>query len=182
MDELKWTSISENTRPASSTNDGMDNFSGLEMVSAEKSAAQYNTGKLSTSWIGHKGLCEIENSMIVEKCQLQIKTLRNELNLLAKECTNAFVAAGMLESEDPQITKAVKLCDSYYASNRQKVRAFPAFVSTWKDQGDQPENDQIDQREYASLIIGKSLVETITEENHQPPDVSIDFNVTKILS
>ena len=119
-----------------SCDDMDDDISGVEIVSPKKCTHNVTgIGELSTSWIGQKDLCDIESSLLVEKYQSQIKTVKNELNLLAKECTNAFITAGLLQSTNPQISKAVKLCSSYYHATHQVTRR-PSTISALQNLSD----------------------------------------------
>ena len=139
-------------------------MSEVEMVSPTNIAG---VGKLCTSWMGQKGLCDIENSLIVQKYQSQVKTLKTELNLLAKECTKAFADA----KETPQVSKALKLCSTYYCPTDPNRQPPPVIEHIWKES---PIEAVVtaDKKEHATMIIGEKLVETITEQNREPPDVS----------
>ena len=158
-------------------------------------------GKLQTSWIGQNGVClnTVENlnaSLVINfvtvtrdeasissrRVQSQLERVKRELNILAAECNNAFLKAEMQLSQHPQIRKAMDLCSSYTASAGQKSikdATSCAIGDLWKrDVG--PENDVLpaDNKQLATCILGRSMVDTLVEEDHQPPDISIMFSTS----
>ena len=101
---------------------GGSDISGVEAVSPHKliAAAQESPleipgiGEICMSWIGLKGVRDIRRMMAEEEARSQVKALKSELRVLAKECTKAYEAAGIGASEEPQIKRAVDdLCASY---------------------------------------------------------------------
>ena len=117
-----------------------------------------------------------------EGIQSQLERVKRELNILAAECNNAFLKAEMQLSQHPQIRKAMDLCSSYTASAGQKSienATSCAIGDLWKrDVG--PENDVLpaNNKQLATCILGRSMVGTLVEEDHQPPDVSIMFSTS----
>jgi len=96
--------------------------------------------------------------------------------MLANECKKAFEAAGIESSEHPQIKKAVNLCSLYAPKShisRRNDAASSRIGKFWKSDEDLIEDKLVDRKEAAISKLGKSLVDTLLEENHQPPDVSL---------
>ena len=148
-------------------------MSGVEIDSLERDADKgAKVRNLSTSWIGQKGVCEIENSIMVDKFKNQLEDLKNELNSLAKEYTKAFMSTNLMDSDNPQVVKAVKLCSSHYSASGKGVKSLPSFAAVWNDENGELKSKHGDRKEHAKRVIGTDLVGTIIEENHEPPDVS----------
>ena len=119
-------------------------------------------------------MCEIEQSLAREAAQSQLAAARKELHLLAAECSKAFVATGMEQNEHPQVKKALELCSSYTSRGQKpshKDTTSSAIASLWK-QSEENEEMSTDRKKLATSILGKHLVDTLVEEDRQPPDVS----------
>ena len=119
---------------------------------------------------------EVGQAVAQEGLQSQLSALKKELNLLATECSKAFVAVGMEQSKHPQVKKAWDLCSTYASSalkNDQKNLTSSGIGELWKRDGNTedaalPEDKTL----LATSILGTSLVNTLVEKNHEPPDVS----------
>ena len=100
-------------------------------------------------------------------------SLKKELLELSAECRKAFAAAGLEDSDNPQVQKALQLCSSHATNQNTGVRtkAAVAIGGLWKRDGCE-EEIPVDRKELATSILGEDLVATLTEESHQPPDVS----------
>lgn len=99
---------------------------------------------------------------------------KRELRVLAFECSRAFEAAGMENCSHPQVQKAIDLCSSYTCTpshSAPKDIASSTIATLWK-RGEGDEEDIADRKELATSILGASLVNTLVEEHHEPPDVS----------
>ncbi len=163
-------------------------MSGVEMVSPHKlmAAAQEfpciipGVGELRTSWIGQKGVCEIQRQLAEERTQSQVKALTSELRVLATECMKAFEAAGLQTDDHPQVSKAVKLCSAYVSqSARRKATTSSSVVAAlWKEQActSAPVPPSEDMKDLATSILGEKLVDALTEKKQDPPDVH-SFNL-----
>lgn len=157
-------------------------MSGVEVVSPHKliAVAQENPllipgiGEVRTSWIGHKGVCEMKTRSTEERAEAEVKAVMMELRVLATECMKAFKAAGMEESDDPQVKKAVGLCSSYLPQTREQKQATCVTIADlWKGEKIEPAVlPSQSKRDLASSLLGQKLVDTLTEEQRQPPDVS----------
>ncbi len=166
-----------------SADDVASDMSGVEAVSPHKSMAtahEYpleipDIGNVSTSWIGLKGVRDIKRMMEEKATQEQVKALKGELRLLAKECMKAFEVAGVSTSEEPQIKKAVDLCTAHLPQpTRPRKTMSTAIATLWKDQaGPSTHPCSEDRKDLATSVLGEKLVGVLTEESKQPPDVSI---------
>ena len=89
----------------------------------------------------------------------------------------AFEVAGIKNSDDPKIRKAVDLCSSYLPQTaRCRVTTSTSIATLWKEQQSGSElPGPVDKKELATSILGEKLVDTLTEKNQQPPDVSYVF-------
>ena len=98
--------------------------------------------------------------------------------MLAFECTQAFKAAGIEKSSHPQVQKAINLCSSHIFTpslkSGPKNITSSAIGTLWK-RGEGNEEEITDRKELATSVLGTSLVNTLVEENHEPPDVSRIF-------
>ena len=146
-------------------------MSGVEVISLQGDDDP-GTSNLNTSWIGQKGVCAIENSMKVDRLETQIKGLKSELNVLAKQCTKAFMSAGLMNSADQDVRKAVSLCSSHYHVPGTNAKSPPNFATIWNQNTGEKLPVACDRKEHALQVLGSDLVNVITEENREPPDVS----------
>lgn len=158
-------------------------MSGVEVVSPHKlmAAARESPcslpgiGELRTSWIGQRGVCDIQRQLVEKEAQSQIKAVKSALGVLARECMKAFETAGVLTSDEPQIRKAIDLCSSYipHTSRCKATAPSTAIATLWKGERNAPLLPcPEDKKDLATSILGEKLVETLTEEKRQPPDVS----------
>ena len=98
-------------------------------------------GNVQTSWIGQRGVLEIQRKIVEEEAQSAIHTKSSELKLLARECLKAFEQAGLKNSELSQVQMAVNMCSSYVSSqkhpNRSLGKTSVSLIATlWKKQAD----------------------------------------------
>ena len=166
-------------------------MSGVEMESPHKlmaTAQQFRCeipgiGAVSTMWVGHKGVRDIRRKLAEEETTSKVKELSTELRVLAKECMTAFEVAGLKNSDDPKIRKAVDLCSSYLPQTaRCRVTTSTSIATLWKEQQSGSElPGPVDKKELATSILGEKLVDTLTEKNQQPPDVSYMFDMMHVL-
>ena len=177
--------------PCSPTNPASSEMSGVEMESPHKlmaTAQQFRCeipgiGAVSTMWVGHKGVRDIRRKLAEEETTSKVKELSTELRVLAKECMTAFEVAGLKSSDDPKIRKAVDLCSSYLPQTaRCRVTTSTSIATLWKEQQSGSElPGPVDKKELATSILGEKLVDTLTEKNQQPPDVSYMFDMMHVL-
>ena len=126
-------------------------------------------GDVRTSWIGQKGIEEIRKEMAHKQLYTEAKVKCNELRVLASECLKAFRAAGLENSEDVQIRKALKLCQSHLPIRQS---ATSSIASLWREEELQSTNTTpLNAHSVAVAVLGEELVATVTEENQKPPDV-----------
>ena len=89
------------------------------------------------------------------------------------------MAAGLEQSEHPQVQKAMNLCSSYTHPSHKtihKSRVSSAFGELWKkDEISEDDAALADQKKLATAVLGESLVDTLVERDLQPPDVSANF-------
>lgn len=119
---------------------------------------------------------EIGQAVAQEGLHSQVTALKKELKILATECSKAFAAVEMDQSQHPQVKKALELCSSYVCPTHKSVQpitASTAIGELWKKEGNMadvalPE----DKTALATAVLGTSLVNTLVEKDHQPPDVS----------
>lgn len=130
-------------------------------------------------------MCEIEQVLAREKVQSQLVATKRELRVLALECSQAFEAVGMDKSSHPQVQKAINLCSSHISTpshkSAPKDMASSAIGTLWK-RGEGDEEEITDRKELATSILGTSLVNTLVEENREPPDVSHIYLVQFLLA
>ena len=163
-------------------------MSGIEMESPHKeisTAKEFpcnipEVGQVSSSWIGQRGVCDIIELRVKEAADSELQTKSSELRELAIECLQAFESAGLIESENPQVIKATKLCLSYapravtnmHETSRRSTSC--AIADLWK-QNDPVNNDKDghppDAQSLAESLLGDQLVDKVMEKNRQPPDV-----------
>ena len=148
------------------------------MISARESPGKIpGVGDIRTSWIDVKGMREIQRCMANEEAQSQSKAKKTELKVLATECMKAFESAGLRNSNDPQIKIAVDLCSSYMPQATRQINAprSTSMANLWK--GDTTSASVLpcltDKKSLGISVLGEKLVETLTEEKRQPPDVSL---------
>ena len=124
-------------------------------------------------------LFEIEQTLARQGVQSQLEAAKKELKDLAKQCSMAFKAAGMMENQHPQVRKALDLCSLHSPSHKPtQQHATSSIADLWKDDaGPEAHTMQVDKKELATSILGKSLVDTLVEENREPPDVSMHVTV-----
>ena len=154
-------------------------------------------GEVRTSWIGQRGVCllsgviysqlrmpikqlfEMEQALAKERALSKLDAAKKELQVLAMECRKAFEAVGMEQSQHPQVRKALNLCSSYASpSNKPPNKCASSTVADlWrKDLGGELDNDGVaaqDKKQLATSVLGESMVQTLVQENRQPPDVSV---------
>ena len=160
-------------------------MSGIELESPHKLAAAQQQfpctiagiGEVKTSWIGERGVEEIQKHISEEQVHSEVRVLANELKVLAAECLNAFESAGLLQSNEPQVCRAIELCHSYLPGKPASHNT-PTGVSTistlWKEESSQrKKQNQPATKSLATAVLGEKLVATLTEEKQQPPDVSL---------
>lgn len=160
-------------------------LSGIEMESPHKEIATAHefpcniseVGEVCSSWIGQKGVCDIVQMRAQELAEGKIQAKSSELRVLATECLRAFEAAGMCESKNPQVSKATELCSSYapHAATQAPRKSRPCEISRlWKESEHLAftADSESATQSLAESLLGKQLVEKITEKNHQAPDVS----------
>jgi hypothetical protein len=136
-------------------------------------------GVIQTNWVGLKGKEEISKLVEDQRTQPLVKSLKNELSLLSRECLKAFEVTGLLASTDKQVQTAIDLCKKYTGSLKESKK--PGGITNdrlqnlWSTTAEQPRTIE-DSAAAATFILGKELVESITEEHREPPDVSyIDY-------
>ena len=118
--------------------DNDSDMTGVEMVSPtvvpEDTCNIMGIGDLCTSWIGQKGVGDIKKKIADEEERSGIRAKSCELRVLATECLKAFEAAGLQNSDNLQVRKAMDLCHSYTprdCSIKPRVRS---IASLWKQQ------------------------------------------------
>ena len=112
--------------------------------------------------------------MAQQEAASQTATMKKQLQELAAQCNQAFVAAGLQDSAHPQVRKALELCSSYMTcSVANKEKASPAISNLWKDDQQKINQTTMDTKQLATSVLGEDLVATLTEDKHQPPDVSL---------
>lgn len=115
----------------------------------------------------------IEKSLAQEEAASQTAILKKELQQFAVQCNKAFIAAGLQDSAHPEVRKALEICSSHMPCRVvKKEKASPAIAKLWKE--DQSvKQTTVDTKQLATSVLGEDLVATLTEDKHQPPDVSL---------
>lgn len=163
-------------------------LSGIEVESPHKEMAAAHefpcnipeVGEIRSSWIGQKGVSDIVQMRAQGLAEGEIQAKSSELRVLATECLKAFEAAGLSESKNSQVCKATELCLSYATHAITSIcqaprKSTPCEIShLWKES--EPltftASPKHATQSLAESLLGKQLVEKITEKNRQPPDVS----------
>lgn len=165
-------------------------MSGIEMESPHKEIATARefpciipeVGKVSSSWVGHKGLCDIIELHAQKQNESELDTKSKQLKELAMQCLQAFESAGLGESNDPQVRRAAELCLSYaprsLAGNHKRAITSHScnIASLWKnDAVEDKDGDRPNAQSLAESLLGEKLIDKVTEKKHQPPDVSLSI-------
>lgn len=159
--------------------------SGMEMESPYKSLAATKefpcnipgVGDIRTAWIGQHGVSEIQKQLEEKKKQNEEKTTTTQFKVLASECLKAFEVAGMKESDEPQVKKAIELCSSYVPKAIEHSTS-SSIAALWKESSEMGAHRLQMPHSLATAVLGETLVATITEDKHKPPDVSVLVVVT----
>ena len=123
-------------------------------------------GHISTRWVGEKGKEELVSEMKELKYRQELEELKAQICQLADECKKALLQATVTSCNQPQLLKAINLCNKYLPTQKdpeKKVQNEP-LKSLW----DTTNSTAVD----PTSILGQDLVGIITEKNKQPPDVS----------
>ena len=107
--------------------------------------------------------------MTQQEAASQTATMKKQLQELAAQCNQAFVAAGLQDSAHPQVRKALELCSSYLQCSQQGE----SFTSNFQSLEGRPTKSKPDHHGHETVGLGEDLVATLTEDKHQPPDVSL---------
>ena len=111
--------------------------------------------------------------MTQQEAASQTATMKKQLQELAAQCNQAFVAAGLQDSAHPQVRKALELCSSYLQCSQQGESFTSNFQYLGKDDQQKVNQTTMDTKQLATSVLGEDLVATLTEDKHQPPDVSL---------
>ena len=164
-----------------------DDISGIELESPHKSIAVAQDfpcniegiGDLRTSWIGQKGVKEIQQHKLQEEMQTAVQAKTTEVKFLAVECLRAFKEAKVQNSDLPQVRKAIEMCLSYTPraeTSSALQRNTSAIATLWKKEkpgtSAEANDNAMDSQAIATTVLGEKLVAAIMQEKHQPPDVS----------
>ena len=119
----------------------------------------------------------IEQVQAREGAESKASAMKKELHTLAVECNKAFEVAGLNKNSHPQIAKALQLCSLHTGTTTppSEVRSprkasSSGIADLWRNEV--PVRDTGNKKALASSILGAKLVETLTEDSHQQPDVS----------
>ena len=161
---------------------GESGMSGIEFDSPHKEMANahefpFNVpeiGNIHTLWVGQKGVCDIR-SMVVQQ---EAEKKSSEIRTLARECLRAFEAAGCNNSDNEQVVKAINLCQSYspnFVSSRHLHKTNAGEIAElWKEQPSvNVERGNQTAQSLAKSVLGRNLVDKLTNKTRQPPDVSL---------
>lgn len=100
-----------------------------------------------------------------------------QLQELATECLKAFKVMDAQKSTDPQIQRAISLCEQHN-SRAEKRRVTSSIAFLWKGQGSQDVQSGATPELIATKVLGESLVSTISENNRAAPDVSCHIGLS----
>ena len=125
--------------------------------------------------MGERGKEELLSEIIENKYRMELEDLKVQTFHLASECKKALMQA--VPSNDPQVLKAINLCDKFLASKSQKRKKVQneSLKSLW---GTTNQCEQVD----PATVLGQDLVDTITEKNKQPPDVSYAYSIIQCVT
>ena len=170
-------------------NEEEGDMSGIDMESPHKDLATAQEfpcsipviGDVCTSWIGQKGVSDLQKLKQQEETKNEVQAKSSELRVLATECLKAFEVAGLRNSDDPQVRKATDLCLLYVPRFMCKTSSRNMscdIAQVWKQQVQEHSNPVAEGKEpavqsLAESILGEKLIDTVTEKKRQAPDVSI---------
>ena len=152
-------------------------------MDAEKES-QFNVpyiGNISSKWVGEKGREEIVRESQEKNERLVSENLKREIRTLSRVCATALSKLGAQSSSDPDVMKAVSMCELHLPSTCKRPSLSEKLGELWKTEKET--NDAVlDTKSLAVQVLGSNLVDTITEANRQPPDVSkhVDHHCTCI--
>lgn len=156
----------------------VDDISGVETFSPHKmdveKESQFNVpyvGNISSNWVGENGRQEIIRESQEQNERLLSENLRREIRTLSRVCATALNKLGAQSSSDPDVMKAVSLCELHLPGKCKRPSLSDKLGELWKTEKEA--NDAVvDTKSLAVQLLGSDLVDTITEANRQPPDVS----------
>ena len=129
-------------------------------------------GNISSKWVGENGREEIIRESQEQNERLLSESLKREIRTLSRVCTTALNKLGAQSSSDPDVMKAVSLCKLHLPDKCKRPSLSDKLGELWRTEKDT--NDAIlDTKSLAVQLLGSDLVDTITEANRQPPDVSM---------
>ena len=134
-------------------------------------------GPLRSTWIGKIGVQYIQDRYDHIKSEETMKQLNTEIKIMASECLTAFKTAGLLETQDPLIKRAIDMCsihcksDSKQSSQTTSQSGTSTIINLWKSGEADEECENEDPDSLAVSILGKDLTDSLIEKNSQPPDV-----------
>lgn len=132
-------------------------------------------GDVSTAWIGHHGLKEIQSKIKESKAQSKEREMSIQLRVLAEECLKAFEVSGLSGNNHQQVKKAMELCSSYAPKATKKAtKTSSSIASLWKQSVETDVSQNETPLSLATSILGEQLV---AEESRTPPDVSLNSYV-----
>ncbi len=164
---------------SSLTQEDTEDMSGIEIDSPHKVLSTSNEfpcilqgiGELRTLWIGQKGVQSIKRKVAEERSTDQVRSLSSDLKKLASTCHKAFEVAGLINSEQEAVKDAVELCKLHLPQPKESKKQSSAIAHLWKKPTEETHSSK-DPVKLATSVLGEKLVDTLTEKNREPPDVS----------
>ena len=112
-----------------------------------------------------------------EELRPVVKSLKGDLRNLSRVCLKALNKLGAEQHTDEDIVAAVRLCNQYTTSIERATQIgckATRIRELWRNEGSSAvPSVETNSEDRTTHIVGKSLVEVITEKNKQSPDVSI---------
>ncbi len=129
-------------------------------------------GEVPSAWIGQAGRRKMGKLLEQEELRPVVKGLQRDLRILANTCFTALQKLNAERDEDPDVAKAVELCKQFSSGRVDSHCKATRIADLWRTQGETlPTGESSVQR--AAEALGEKLVDVITEQNKEPPDVSV---------
>lgn len=125
-------------------------------------------GIISTLWTGQEGRQALMNDYEMEIETPKITALKRELRELASTCLKALVD---IQDTKPQVRQAIDMCRNYIPKSSNRIIDNP-ISDLWKNKTSNSPKSPTNSKELATQVLGEQIVNTITERNKDPPDVS----------
>lgn len=151
-------------------------------LSTEQTSSAINIpgiGEIPSSWVGLTGKRCLGRLLEQEELQPVVKMLKRDIHKLATTCQKALKKLGAEKSCDREVSVALELCGHYASAKTERGCKATRIQELWVNQDeDNTASPMKNAQDRAKQAIGEKLVNVITQQGKQRPDVStvISFN------